>query len=320
MSNCVITVSPEILNEMITHYKPTFCSQHPPGSVFVAKSPGCTITAYKSGKVLFQGKDTENEVRKWETTIKRNPTNHSPNKSLIRKQKIKFEPPENIGELSIIGSDEVGTGDYFGPMTVVAAYVPIDKIALLKQLGVKDSKALNDNHITAIAKEIIPLIPHSLLILRNEKYNDLEKNGMNQGKMKAELHNQAIQHVIHKLEPSDHVDGILIDQFCEPGVFFNYLKGKEISWMNENVYFSTKAESVHIAVAAASIIARYAFITEFENLSNKAGFVLPKGAGMKVDEAAAKLIRKYGEKSLFEFTKIHFANTEKARNLSKSQN
>lgn len=44
--------------------------------------------------------------------------------------------------MSIVGSDEVGTGDFFGPMTVVAVYVDAKQIPLLKELGVKDSKKL----------------------------------------------------------------------------------------------------------------------------------------------------------------------------------
>ena len=63
--------------------------------------------------------------------------------------------PKNISQLSIIGSDEVGTGDYFGPITVCATYVNSDQIGLLKELGVQDSKNLNDDKISAIAKQII---------------------------------------------------------------------------------------------------------------------------------------------------------------------
>lgn len=321
MSNSVLTVSNETLNTMKEHYHSSIVNQSPPGSLFVAKLTGCTITAYKSGKVLFQGQDFSSEANKWGNVEKIPPGKKTTSKKTSAKSPSSkssggiYAPPANVSDLSIIGSDEVGTGDYFGPMTVVAAYVTSDKIQLLKELGVKDSKDLKDAQITSIAKEIIPMIPHSLLILRNEKYNELEKSGINQGKMKALLHNQAICHVFKKITDHDQVDGILIDQFCEPGVFFNYLKGKEISWKSENTYFSTKAEGIHIAVAAASIIARYAFIKEFEKLSEKAGFVLPKGAGNKVDQAAASLIRKHGEKALLEFTKIHFANTQKARKL-----
>ncbi|MEC1714971.1 ribonuclease HIII [Schinkia azotoformans] len=321
MSNTVLTVTKDTIYKMKEHYKNAITKQNPPGSVFVAKPNGCTITAYNSGKVLFQGNGASIEAAKWGAN---KPSQSSTSKSSSTKKKNiaansgRYAPPPNIGQLSIIGSDEVGTGDYFGPITVTAAYVSNDKIELLKELGVKDSKDLNDTQIAKIAEQIIPIVPHSLLILRNAKYNELEQSGMNQGKLKAMLHNQAISKVLTRVKSENNVDGILIDQFCQPDVFFHYLLGKSIPWKpSENVYFSTKAEGIHIAVAAASIIARYAFVKEFEKLSKMAGFELPKGAGPKVDQKAAEFIKKYGEASLTKVAKLHFANTDKAKRLIK---
>ncbi len=321
MSNTVLTVTKETIYKMKEHYKSAITNQNPPGSVFVAKPNGCTITAYNSGKVLFQGNGATIEAAKWganEPSQSNTSKSSSTKKKSIAANSGKYAPPKAISQLSIIGSDEVGTGDYFGPITVTAAYVSNDKIELLKELGVKDSKDLNDTQITKIAEQIIPIVPHSLLILRNEKYNELEQSGMNQGKLKAMLHNQAISKVLTRVKAENKVDGILIDQFCQPEVFFNYLRGKSIPWKSgENVYFSTKAEGIHIAVAAASIIARYAFVKEFEKLSKMAGFELPKGAGPKVDQKAAEFIKKYGETSLTKVAKLHFANTDKAKRLIK---
>lgn len=323
MSNTVLTVTKEIIYKMKEHYKSAITNQNPPGSVFVAKPNGCTITAYNSGKVLFQGNGASTEAGKWSahaddySRSKSTKPRSTKNKTVAVNTGL-YAPPPDIGQLSIIGSDEVGTGDYFGPITVTAAYVSNDKIQLLKELGVKDSKDLNDTQITKIAEQIIPIVPHSLLILRNEKYNELEQSGMNQGKLKAMLHNQAISKVLTRVKSENKVDGILIDQFCQPEVFFNYLRGKSIPWRTgENIYFSTKAEGVHIAVAAASIIARYAFVKEFDKLSKQAGFELPKGAGPKVDQKAAEFIKKYGEASLTKVAKLHFANTDKAKRLIK---
>lgn len=106
----------------------------------------------------------------------------------------------------------------------------------------------------------------------------------------------------------------MIDQFAEPGVYFNHLKGRDI--VRERTYFSTKAEGIHLSVAAASIIARYSFLMEMDKLSREAGMTLPKGAGPHVDEAAAKLILKKGASALRTFTKLHFANTQKAQRLA----
>ncbi|MEH7525390.1 ribonuclease HIII, partial [Bacillus sp. JJ1503] len=166
-------------------------------------------------------------------------------------------------------------------------------------------------------KEIKDIVPFSLLTLHNEKYNKLQQSGMSQGKMKALLHNQAIGHLLKKIAPNVP-EAILIDQFAKEEVYYSYLN-KESVVQTENVYFSTKAEGIHLAVAAASILARYAFIKHFDNLSKAAGFKITKGAGAKVDEAAARLIHEKGLECLPAFVKLHFANTEKAKRLVASK-
>ncbi len=309
LSNTVLKCALETIEKMKTHYKSQLQDKVPQGGLFVAKLPSCTITAYKSGKVLFQGNSALSEAAKWDSSVTSSKTTTT-NKQVPKNSGL----PANIGTLSMVGSDEVGTGDYFGPMTVVAAFVSNDKFELLKELGVKDSKDLNDKQICEIAKSIIHVIPYSLLILHNEKYNELQAKGMTQGKMKALLHNQAIGHVLKKIAPSTP-DGILIDQFAVPDVYFKHLSGqKEI--IKDKVYFSTKAEGVHLSVAAASIIARYAFIKEFDKLSEKCGLELKKGAGAQVDVVAAKLIKKHGVGALYTYTKLHFANTGKAKKIA----
>ncbi|MBU8879630.1 ribonuclease HIII [Bacillus sp. FJAT-29790] len=303
MSHVVLIKELNEIYEMKVYYRSYLSDKLPPGSVFAAKTPSCSITAYKSGKVLFQGSSSESEAGKWGNTKQ----TAQPAK---KKASVTTDLPENIGSLSVVGSDEVGTGDYFGPITVVAAYVKKEQIPLLKELGVKDSKNLNDEKIISIAKEIKSIVPHSLLTLHNEKYNKLQKSGMSQGKIKALLHNQAISHVLNKISP-EQPEAILIDQFAKKEVYYQYLKN-QTNVQRQNVFFSTKAEGVHLAVAAASILARYAFVRHFENLSKEAGFTLTKGAGAKVDQAAARLIHEKGKDALPVFVKLHFANTEKA--------
>ena len=92
---------------------------------------------------------------------------------------------------------------------------------------------------------------------------------------------------------------------------------KEI--IRENVLFSTKAEQLHVSVAAASILARVAFLEEMDKLSQKAGVTIPKGASAKVDEVAARILLAKGENELKSMTKWHFANTQKAINLAKKK-
>jgi ribonuclease HIII len=305
LANTVIQANSALTMKMKDHYKDTLVSKLPPGAVFSAKPAGCTVTAYKSGKVLFQGANGEAEALKWGSA--ETPKAKSPSKGTTTL-------PENFADWSVIGSDEVGTGDFFGPITVVSAYVRRDQIPLMKELGVKDSKNLKDPQIISIAKDLIKTIPYSLLVLHNEKYNKLQSGGMTQGKMKAILHNQAINHLLDKMAPEEP-EGILIDQFVEKNTYFKHINAQK-KIQKERVYFSTKGESIHIAVAAASIIARYAFLKEMDKLSAKAGVDIPKGAGKQVDVAAAKIIKRKGIEELKSMTKWHFANSEKAIKLA----
>ncbi|MFZ7945620.1 ribonuclease HIII [Neobacillus sp. 19] len=311
MGNVVLQMDLAKISEMKTYYGKQLLDKNIPGGVFAAKTPACMITAYKSGKVLFQGNDCEKEAGKWSSasSVGKKPAAASKVKSAA-----KGDLPAGIGGMSAIGSDEVGTGDFFGPITVVAAYVRKEDIPLLKELGVRDSKDLNDEKIVAIAKIIKDVVPFSLMTLKNEKYNQVQQSGMSQGKMKAILHNQAILNVLGKIAPATP-EAILVDQFVQPATYFQHLKGQK-AVAKKDVYFSTKAEGIHLAVAAASILARYAFIQYIDKLSDAAGFKIPKGAGAQVDVAAAKLILSKGRDILPSFVKLHFANTDKALGIA----
>ncbi|WP_221566346.1 ribonuclease HIII [Alkalihalobacillus sp. TS-13] len=308
MSHAVLKLDKAQLNKIKIEYHPYIQSNVPQGGLFVAKVEGCTITAYKSGKILFQGPAAEQESSRWsegETVLK--------TKEVKGRKKHAYLPPEQVGSKSMIGSDEVGTGDFFGPITVVAAFVSKEQLPLVKELGVKDSKLLKDPQIIEIAKDLIQSIPYSLLVLDNPKYNELQSKGMSQGKMKAKLHQKAISNVLEKISGPDTVEGILIDQFCEPDIYFRHTNSQPGT--NPPIYFETKAEALHLSVAAASIIARYAFLKKMDDLSDSVGLPLPKGAGPHVDEAAAKVIFKHGVDVLKKVSKTHFANTQKALKL-----
>ena len=309
MGNVVLNLAMSKISEMKNYYGKQLLDKNIPGSVFAAKTPSCMITAYKSGKVLFQGNDSEKEAGMWGASVSASSPGKKP-AAAKGNSLAKGDLPIGISGMSAIGSDEVGTGDFFGPITVVAAYVRKEDIPLLKELGVRDSKDLNDEKIIAIAKVIKDVIPFSLMTLKNEKYNQVQKSGMSQGKMKAILHNQAILNVLDKIAPVKP-EAILIDQFVQASTYFQHIKGQK-AIAKENVYFSTKAEGIHLAVAAASILARYAFIQYIDKLSEAAGFKIPKGAGAQVDVAAAKLITSKGREILPSFVKLHFANTDKA--------
>ncbi|MGV2622391.1 UNVERIFIED_CONTAM: ribonuclease HIII [Halobacillus marinus] len=308
MPQVVLKVTSTKIEEMKAHYR-SQTKATPANAVFAAKTSACTITAYRSGKVLFQGSRPEEEASKWGSPI----TSSAPSKKAGAGRHA-YHPEESLFTSSHIGSDEAGTGDYFGPITVAAAYVTAEQVPQLKAIGVKDSKHLSDPQITELAKDIVQMkIPYSLLRLPNKRYNQWQRRGWSQGKMKTMLHHQALDKLLKKIAPvKPH--GILIDQFSEPHVYQKHLKSENFT-LQDNVYFMTKAESYSIAVAAASILARSAFVKAMNTLEFDTGLPIPKGASSKVDQAAAAVIEAYGEEKLEELAKMHFANTQKAKKL-----
>lgn len=302
----MLSISTNIQKEVMAYYASHFVERKAPGVIFAAKLPDTAITMYKSGKLMFQGGGAEREAARWGTVEK----TATPLSTIGAKGEVL---PNNFATMSVLGSDETGTGDYFGPITVAAVYVPTSKIELMNELGVKDSKMLTDDYMRKIAPDLRAACVHSVLVLRNEKYNNLQAKGYSQGKMKAMMHNKALQNTLSKMAP-EKPEFILIDQFAERGVYYNYLKN-ERELVQENVYFSTKAEQLHVAVATASILARAAFLKEMDRLSDITGLTLMKGASNKVDVQAARIWRNQGEEFLRSITKWHFANTDKARKM-----
>ncbi|WP_088006601.1 ribonuclease HIII [Indiicoccus explosivorum] len=305
MSNAVIKLPPGRLSAIKDAYRSNEVPPKAPSVTFTAKLPDVTVTAYNSGKVLFQGAGAAREAARWGETQPAKTASGAKGDAL----------PEGFAARSVLGSDETGTGDFFGPITVAACYVPSDKIALAEELGAKDSKQLTDAAMRTIAPDLKAAFAHSVLTLPTEKYNDVQAKGWSQGKIKALLHNQALRHTLRKLG-DERPDAILIDQFAERGVYYRHLKD-EADIVRDGVLFSTKAEGLHVSVACASIIARVAFLEAMDELSAKAGVALPKGAGSGVDEAAAKILLKKGPEFLKSITKAHFANTKKAEVLAK---
>lgn len=305
MSNQVLMLNKMEIEKVIHAYSAVKVTRNAPGVRFAAKTPDTAITVYNSGKVLFQGAGASREASRWGATT----VNQKATKATTQGDKL----PKNFASLSVVGSDETGTGDFFGPVTVAACYVPANKIELVQELGVRDSKQLTDDLMRQITPDLKATLVHSILTVSNPKYNDIQQRGNSQGKIKALLHNQALKHVLRKMG-DQQPDHILIDQFAKRDTYYNYLKD-ESDVIREHVLFSTKAEGIHISVAAASILARVAFLEEMDRLSAEVGIILPKGAGPKVDEIAAKILMRHGEAKLKTMTKWHFANLEKARKL-----
>ncbi len=274
--------------------------------VAVIKDDDLTITIYDTNRVMFQGKQAEEAFFFWHDNFD-------------LPGEVDAKKPSKTHEFYkvSIGSDESGVGDYFGPLTVCAAYLDKDAMAFISELNVDDSKNLSDRKVLELAPKLMKKIPYSLLVLNNKKYNELIQKKYNANTLKAYLHAQAHKKLIEKIDMEKR-PYIIVDQFCEERTYMNYLKQFKNPIRPD--LFLTKAESRYASVAVASIIARYAFLINLAKLSKKLGIKLLKGASKAVDEQASHLIKKGGMNALTHFAKIHFKTTEKAKALLDSNN
>jgi ribonuclease HIII len=303
--NYVIQVSKPTLQKIRQHYQAHLLNKTAPYTVFTAKVGTTTITAYQSGKVMFQGLQAQQEASKWAGAT--NPQNSK------KDSKKATKLPAGFSQASVLGSDEVGNGSYFGPLTVCAAYVKKEMVAKLKALGVRDSKELNDSQIIQLSKVIKELIPYKLLTLPPKKYNDIQPN-YNAVHMKVALHNQAIFLLLKEIAP-EKPEAILIDQFTPEANYRKYVR-TEANQVPNKIFFITKGEQYHVAVAAASIISRAAFLEELDTASQELGIKVPSGSGAAADQAGAKVLKKGGIELLSQYAKLHFANTAKAQKIA----
>lgn len=289
----VLNLTSQKIKQLITAYQDYATATNNPYIQFLAKPPGCVITVYTSGKVMFQGKGATKQA------------------SQFSDQKLAAPPTQ---QTNMIGTDEVGNGSYFGGLAVVASYLSDADISLIKSLGVDDSKKLTDAKIREIAPILKENIQHQALLLNPSKYNEVIASGYNAVSVKVALHNQAIYLLEKALSVTP--DHIIIDAFTTEKNYTKYLKN-EANQTNGRVTLIQKAESQFYTVAVSSVIARSLFLDELDELSHLMGIRLPSGAGHQSDLVAATIIKKHGEVALNQIAKYHFANTEKARRLIK---
>ncbi len=302
----VFKVSDNIKNKMIDHYKDMVTGK-PPYSIFQVKDYDCVITLYESGKVMFQGIGADIEANMWKDLEM-----HFNNRNIDNEIKEKDDKvnDKTYYYYDAIGSDEVGTGDYFGPIIVTATLVKKETRKLLEDLKIMDSKKMTDDKILRCAPILMNKIPYVTFTLTNSKFNELTSKGFNMNKIKAILHNKVLYELSNK--EKDNYHKIIIDQFTSPRSYFTYLKQENITEKVTKITFLTKGESKHLSVAAASVISRYLFLQEMDKLSKKYNVNILKGASDKVDEVAREIVKKYGKDELYKIAKINFKNTEKA--------
>lgn len=271
-----------------------------PHAFWRGRGPGCIATFYRSGKLVLQGENAATLAAVLGLAAPEVPDPDTQRSAAVAVALAKHPDPKPA---AWIGSDEVGKGDYFGPLVVVAARVERDRVPLLVELGVADSKSLGDAQMVKMAPQLEQVVVSQKVVVGPEAYNRLHAKFKNLNYLLAWAHARAIEDLLAKA-PADYA---LVDKFADERLLKRSMleTGRRIRLDQR-----TKAEE-DPAVAAASILARAEFLWRMKALSKEAGLTLPKGAGSPVLAAGRRLVAERGPEILGRFAKVHFKNTEK---------
>lgn len=292
-----LQIKPDRFNELRQYLESLgFAFEERPYQVFLARKSSAVINLFNSGKITWGGSDEKLLTTLYEYII----TNFDA--TVHEKEEKKLEPLNLQG--ARIGTDEVGKGDYFGPLVIAGALVDQETEKILQKIGVKDSKTLSDTTISNMAsqiRKILGLKKYEVITISPLKYNILYKKMKNVNKILGWGHARLIENLL-----SNGIDCKLAvaDQFGDPGYIRDALmsKGRHIELIQAH-----KAER-DIAVATASVLARDKFLRKMEELAETYQIEFPKGAS-NVVEFGKKLILQYGSEILANVAKLHFATT-----------
>jgi len=267
-----------------------------PHAHWQAKVPGGSITFYRSGKLLIQGKG----AAEWGETLA--PRNVLGTGARFDSALAKH-PPGGVDVWA--GSDESGKGDYFGPLVVCAARVSKEQLGLLDELGVADCKALSDQKVLDATPLLRAAVDHEVISIGPERYNELyNKMGRNLNRLMAWAHARALENLI---TASPDIELAVVDRFTP-----NDRLDRALLENSQKVELIQRPRAEDDpAVAAASIIARGLFLMGLRKLGKQFGMKIPKGAGGPVLAAAKKFLVTYGADDLGQVAKLHFRTTEK---------
>lgn len=275
-----------------------------PYEFFIAYKNGITIHAYMNRKeiysIVFSG-ENEQETIDEVSLFSKNYT--IKNASVSKEPKdVYYQGWEDLNYQ--IGSDEVGVGDFFGPLIVTASYIDNKDISFLENLKVNDSKKMNDDYIMEIGPKLKNKIKNYVIMVSPVKISSLEETGMSMHKIMAKIHNITHKNLIEKYNiPSNTI--VYIDQFEKEELYKKYV-GEDL--IDNPLYFRTKGESYYPSVACSSVISRYIFLTQWKKMEEDLKIIIPKGAGSEVDKIYGILKKKYPQDVLDKYVKRHFRN------------
>ncbi|HSX12899.1 MAG TPA: ribonuclease HIII [Chlamydiales bacterium] len=289
--NCfTATIDLSLKNKLETDLRDQgFSLSKPPYTLFSAKKEGVSCTLYESGKLTVQGKEMANFIEFYLEPE-------------ILKEFRYTNPDANLNLTPRIGMDEAGKGDFFGPLCIACAYANEEGVKELSRMGVRDSKSFSDSAILKLASELRKKFPHTVIRLFPLKYNELYTKFKNLNRLLAWAHVAALGDLSQKTGCTNAI----LDQFANKGVVESFLKQKKLSIQLEQ---RVRGEE-DLVVAAASILARAAFLDGMALLSEEYGMTIPKGASAKVKEVARQLVNQFGKDVLPKVSKTHFKTTQ----------
>ena len=275
-----------------------------PYDYFLVRYKGVGVHAYRNRKeiytIVFSGEDEE--ALSLAHLFSKNVTVSETSEEKKKKKENYFQSWEDLSDQ--IGSDEVGVGDFFGPLVVVASFVNGKDIPLLEQYRINDSKKRNDDYILSLGAKLRKKRKSYSILVSPSKLSMLASNGFNIHKTRAKCHN--LCHIgLRKKYLLSPETMIYVDQFT-PEKDYRRLVGEER--VSNPIVFQTKGESFYPSVALSSVLARYLFLREWKKREEKFHVLIPKGASSLVDKTYGRLVNKYGKEALDPFVKRYFRN------------
>mgnify|MGYP000856524170 FL=1 len=274
------------------------------GIVHLYKVPGASITIYRTGTLLIQGKQEEKYAQLIGGMLSSKAIQPKSSKKGRGSKSSKDNPFSN--QAFIMGSDEVGNGSYTGGMTAAAVYVPKEAVSRLHALGVADSKTISDGRVLKLAEEIEKICPYFVMSLSPRQYNRAIDKGYNQVSLKVFMHNYCASK-LQEANPDLKYQNYIVDGFTLQPSWDKYV-AKEKEKCSVKARLIPHAEGKYLAVAAASILARAAFLAQIQSLSTESGIHLHQGISDYVRDDAFTL-KSHGF-DLTDYVKLHFKNTE----------
>lgn len=201
-----------------------------------------------------------------------------------------------------MGADESGKGDYFGPLVVAAWAYRKDQHDALRELGVTDSKALGRTRVRALAGKLEAFEAGHVERLDPPAYNERYGEVGNVNVLLADLHGKCM-HALGTRAGWPPV--VVLDRFSTATVRV----ARQLALPNDVRLIAVPKAEADPAVAAASILARAAFLEALQELEGEYGHPFPPGAGRPTLDAGRAFVSAFGASALTGVAKVHFATT-----------